>query len=315
MPVTSAVRPAARRSLTGLLYALGAYGLWGVSPIYWKWVSEVPADEMLTWRALWALAVTLVFGALTGRARHARAALRRPRLLLALALTGGLLALNWFTFIWAVQTDRILATSLGYYMSPLVHVLLGMLVLGERLVRAQGIALAIATAGVVYLTIEYGELPWIALLLPISFGVYGLVRKLAPVQPLVGFGLEMLLLLPLALAYLAWLLVSGRSFMLDASASLHGLVALSGLVTATPLIWFVCAAQRLPLTTLGMFQYVAPSLSLVLAVWLYGEPFTRVQVVTFLCVWVALSLYSTDVFARMRSEKRMGTGNPGRGAN
>jgi chloramphenicol-sensitive protein RarD len=163
----------------------------------------------------------------------------------------------------------------------------------------------------VYLTVEYGELPWIALLLPTSFGVYGLVRKIAPVQPLVGFGVEMLLLLPLALGYLGWLLVSGRSVMLDASADLHGLVAASGLVTATPLIWFVYGARRLPLTTLGMFQYVAPSLSLVLAVWLYGEPFTRVQAVTFLCVWVALSLYSIDVFARMRSESPVDIGERG----
>lgn len=304
--------PEAKRSFTGLLYALGAYGLWGVSPVYWKWVSAVPPDEMLAWRALWAFAITLAFGALTGRAREARAVLRRPRLLLALALTGGLLAVNWFVFIWAVQTDRITATSLGYYMSPLVHVLLGMLVLGERLVRAQAFALAIATAGVVYLTVEYGELPWIALLLPTSFGVYGLVRKIAPVQPLVGFGVEMLLLLPLALAYLAWLLVSGRSVMLDASAGLHALVAASSLVTATPLIWFVYGARRLPLTTLGMFQYVAPSLSLVLAVWLYGEPFTRVQLITFLCVWVALSLYSIDVFARVRSESWMEPGERSR---
>ncbi len=296
----------AERSLTGLLYALGAYGLWGISPVYWKWVREVPADEMLAWRTFWAFAATLAFGALTGQARPARAVLRRPRLLLALALTGGLIALNWFVFIWAIQTDRITATSLGYYMSPLVHVLLGMLVLGERLVRAQIFALGIATAGVAYLTVEYGELPWIALLLPTSFGVYGLVRKIAPVQPLVGFGIEMLMLQPLALGYLAWLLVSGRSAMLDAPAGLHVLVPVAGLVTATPLIWFVCGARRLPLTTLGMFQYLAPSLSLVLAIWLYGEPFTRVQLVTFLCVWLALSLYSIDVFARVRSESRMG---------
>jgi chloramphenicol-sensitive protein RarD len=261
---------------------------------------------MLAWRALWAFAITLAFGALTGQARRARAVLRRPRLLLALALTGGLLAINWFVFIWAVQTDRITATSLGYYMSPLVHVLLGMLVLGEKLVRAQIFALGIATAGVVYLTVEHGELPWIALLLPTSFGVYGLVRKIAPVRPLVGFGVEMLMLMPLAAGYLGWLLASGRSAMLDAPAGLYALVPVSGLVTATPLIWFVCGARRLPLTTLGMFQYLAPSLSLVLAVWLYGEPFTRVQLVTFLCVWVALSLYSIDVFARVRSESQMG---------
>lgn len=290
--------------MIGLVYALGAYGLWGVSPVYWKWVAAVPADEMLAWRTLWAFGMTLAFGAISGRAREARAVLREPRLLLALGLTGGLLALNWLTFIWAIQTDRIVATSLGYYMSPLVHVLLGMLVLGERLVRAQAIALGIATSGVVYLTIEYGELPWIALVLPTSFGVYGLVRKVAPVRPLVGFGVEMLLLLPLALGYLAWLLATGRSVLLDAPATLHVLVVASGLVTAVPLIWFVYGARLLPLTTLGMFQYLAPSLSLLIAVWLYDEPFTRVQAVTFLCVWSALSLYSADVFARTRAEAR-----------
>ncbi|MDH3518979.1 MAG: EamA family transporter RarD [Myxococcales bacterium] len=294
----------------GLLLALGAYGAWGVSPVYWKWVSVLPADELLAWRAVWSFAITFAFGILTGRAPEARAVLRARHQLLALACTGALLAVNWLIFVWAVQNDQITATSLGYYMSPLVHVTLGVVVLGEQLPRAQAIALGIASAGVAYLTFEHGELPWIALLLPTTFGVYGLIRKIAPVRPLVGFGVEMVLLLPLALGYVIWLLASGRSGLLGAGIGLHALVAASGLVTAVPLIWFVAAAHRLPLTTLGMFQYLAPSLSLVIAVWLYAEPFTRVQAVTFTGIWIALAIYTLDLAKRARTAGGLGSLRP-----
>jgi len=284
----------------GLLYAIGAYGAWGLSPVYWKWVASVPADELLAWRALWSCAVAFAFCAASGRGPEVRSLLASPRRWLPLAATGALLAVNWLTFVYAVQTDRIVATSLGYYLSPLVHVCLGVLVLSERLPRAQALALAIASAGVAYLTYEYGELPWIALLLPTTFGVYGLVRKVAAARPLAGFTVEMTLLLPAALAYVGWQLATGRSALLGAGWPLNALVAASGVVTALPLIWFVAAAHRLPLVTLGMFQYLAPSIALGIAVWAYAEPFTRVQALTFSGIWIALALYSADLFARAR---------------
>jgi len=231
--------------------------------------------------------------------------LARPRRWLPLATTGALLAVNWLTFVYAVQTGRIVATSLGYYLSPLVHVSFGVLLLAETLPRAQAIALGIATTGVAYLTFEHGELPWIALVLPISFGAYGLVRKVVAARPLAGFALEMTLLLPLALGYAAWLLASGRSALLGASWRTNLLVASSGMVTALPLIWFVAAARRLPLVTLGMFQYLSPSLALGIAVWLYAEPFTRVQAITFSGIWLALALYSLDMLTRARSARAL----------
>jgi chloramphenicol-sensitive protein RarD len=297
-------------SAAGLLYALGAYGSWGLTPIYWKWVASVPADELVVWRALWSFAVAFAFCAASGRGSEVRRLLASPRRWLPLAATGALLAVNWLTFVYAVQTDRIVATSLGYYLSPLVHVCFGVLLLAETLPRAQAIALGIATAGVAYLTYEYGELPWIALVLPTTFGVYGLVRKVASAQPLAGFALEMALLLPAALGYAIWLLASGRSALLAASWRTNLLVAASGIVTALPLIWFVSAARRLPLVTLGMFQYLSPSLALGIAVWLYAEPFTRVQAITFGGIWLALSLYSLDMVARARSARAPGSVAP-----
>jgi chloramphenicol-sensitive protein RarD len=287
-----------------VLYALGAYSLWGITPVYWKWVSDLPLVEILAWRVVWTFAFVVAYGAAARRTEEARVALRSPRVLALLACTGLLLGINWLTFVYAVHTDRIVATSLGYYMSPLVHVLLGMVVLGERLPRAQMLALAVATAGVAYMTYEYGELPWIALVLPTTFGVYGLARKLAPVRPLIGLGLEMFLLLPASLAYLAWLVATDGSAVVWEGFGVHARVAGSGLVTAVPLVWFVNGARRLPLTTLGMFQYVAPSVALVLAVWLYGEPFTHTQVITFACVWVALLVYSRELYLDTARQSR-----------
>jgi chloramphenicol-sensitive protein RarD len=284
-------------SAAGVLFALGAYGLWGLSPVYWKWVAAVPAVELLAWRALWSFALAVVLGIFLGRLPEAGEVLRSPRRLMPLAISGALLGVNWFTFVWAVQNDRIVATSLGYYMSPLVHITLGVLVLSERLRRSQAIAISIATLGVAFMVFERGEVPWIAIVLPTTFGAYGLVRKLSPVRPLVGFGLEMLLMVPLAAACLVWLSATGRLTMDGAGVGLHAAVAASGLMTAAPLVWFVNAARRLPLTTLGMFQYVAPSIALGIGVGFYGEPFTRAHAVTFGCVWFALTLYSFDLLS------------------
>jgi chloramphenicol-sensitive protein RarD len=223
-----------------------------------------------------------------------------------MGLAAALLAVNWLIFIWAVNNDEVLATALGYYINPLVSVALGALVLGERLRRGQMIAVAIAAAGVVYMAVASDELPWIAVVLATSFGLYGLIRKVSPTGPVVGFAVEMTLIAPFAVLYLTLFAPVGESTPIFESAAVAGLVALAGIVTAAPLLLFNGAAKRLRLATLGLFQYLAPSLTFLLAVLVYGEAFTASHVVTFACVWSALALYSADSLRAMRDEERFG---------
>ena len=289
---------AASERNAGALYALLAYGTWGFAPIYWKEVEHFPAPELLTWRVLASFGVGLAMIAAMRAGPEFTAALRAPRSAASGALAGLLLAVNWLVFIWAVQNDMILATSLGYYINPLVNVLLGMLILRERLSRVQALAVGVATIGVAVQAFEQGELPWVALVLAASFGLYGLVRKVGPAAPLVGFGIETLTLAPLAAAYLAWQALRGAAAVPASGAGMQWLVAASGLVTALPLLAFASAAKRLPLSMLGMFQYLAPTLAFLLAVGVYGEPFTWGHAVSFGCVWVALALSMWETLTR-----------------
>ena len=289
---------------SGVGYALAAYAIWGLVPAYWKTLSDVPAAELTAWRALWAVAVGVALLVVTRRTRELRSAIREPRLALPIALSGALIAANWLVFLYAVATDRISHTSLGYYVNPLVSVALGCLVLREWLRPAQWLAVGIAAAGVAWWTLRLGGLPWIAAALAASFALYGLVRKLVPVPPLIGFTLEMLYLAPVAAGYLASrpdLALAG------ADAALHAWVALSGFVTAVPLVCFASAARRMPLAVLGIFQYIAPSLALWLAVVAYGEAFTRHHAVTFACVAAALVIFSAD---SLRAARRAARAHP-----
>jgi chloramphenicol-sensitive protein RarD len=295
------VNPAS--SSAGVLLALGAFGLWGLTPIYWKTVRFLPPDALLAYRVLWALAVGVLLLVLTGSLGRWRDALSRPRTVAAMGLAAALLAVNWLIFIWAVNNDRVLATALGYYINPLVSVALGALVLGERLRRGQTIAVAIAAIGVACMTIASGELPWIAVVLASSFGLYGLVRKLTPAEPVVGFAVEMTLIAPFAVLYITTIAPDGGSAPIFESPGVAALVSLAGVVTAAPLLLFNGAAKRLRLATLGFFQYLAPSLTFLLAVLVYGEPFTAPHAITFACVWSALAIYSVDSIRAMRDEE------------
>lgn len=300
-----------RLDATGVTHALVAYGIWGLTPIYWKATQAVPAAELLAYRVLASLAVAALLVIATRTWREVARVLLAPRAAAAVVLSCLLLGANWLTFIYAVQTDRILATSLGYYINPLMNVVLGLLVLRERLTRAQAVAVAIAAAGVAYQTWQQAELPWISLVLAGSFGLYGLVRKLAPAAPLSGFALEMLLGAPAAIAFL-WLLAGrGSATLPQASGSLQLLVAASGLITAAPLIAFASAADRLPLSTLGMFQFVAPTLAFLLAVILYDEPFTPAHAVSFACVWTALGLFVWEARQRVPQPAGVAVRAPG----
>jgi chloramphenicol-sensitive protein RarD len=277
-----------------VLYALAAYGVWGFAPVYWRALDVVPAPQQLAHRVLWSLAVGVALLLLTRRVGELRAALRSRRHLLPMIASAALIGSNWLVFLYAIETDRVLDTSLGYYINPLISVLMGTLLLGEKLRPWQMAAVGLAAAGVLQLGLSLGALPWISLVLAVSFALYGLVRKLAPVMPVVGFTLETAILAPLGLAFLLFVRAEGNDATGDATLALRLLLVGSGAFTALPLLCFNSAAKRLRLSTVGLFQYIAPSIAFVLAVALYDEPFTRAHAITFGCVWGALAIYSLD---------------------
>ena len=293
--------PSRRQHHIGLLYALGAFSAWGVVlPIYLKALAGVPVPEILAHRIVWGalLALALVTG--LGR-RHELRQLLAPRTLALLLLSALLVTVNWVTYIYAIGTSHIVETSLGYFMNPLVSVALGMVALGERLRPLQLAACVIAAAGVAVLAAATGGLPWIALTLAFSFGVYGLVRKVVAVESLIGFTFEASILTPIAAVYLLWLAASGQASFGPAAPARDALLLGAGIVTALPLIWFAAAARKLPLTTIGLLQFTAPTATFILGVFVYGEPFAAAETVTFACIWLALLLYVSDAVLARRA--------------
>ena len=295
-----------RRTLTGILYALAAFGTWGlVAPVHFKLLAAVPALEVLAQRIVWSALFVLAIIAARRRWPPLLAALRPRRPLGMLAISAVLVGANWLVYIWAVSSGQLVEASLGYFINPLVNVALGIVFLGERLRPLQVAACGLAGVGVLVLTVAAGTVPWIALALGISFGFYGLIRKTVRVDPLIGFCVESLLLLPFALGYVAALMATGASVFLKGDWRLDFLLVATSVTTSAPLIWFAAAAQRLKLSTVGLLQYLAPSCLLGLGVVVYGEPFTRVEAVAFAAIWTALALYSADAFAAAR-ERRHG---------
>ena len=290
--------PTGRLSTSGVALALSCYVLWGIVPVYWKSIHGVPAHEVLIARVLWTLALMLCVLLASGRRDELRE--RSAKGWLWTFAAASLLAVNWGVFIYAVQIGQVLATSLGYYINPLMSVVLGMLFLGERLTRIQGLSVAIATTGVVAMTIEAGELPWIALVLATSFAVYGLLHKLRPQPPLGGLVREMLVLSPFALGILALMLSRSGAALADATPAEHALIALSGPITAVPLLLFHASTRRLPLIVVGMFQYIAPTLTFLLATLYYHEAFTRDAAIGFSLVWLGLGIFLVDATLRLR---------------
>jgi chloramphenicol-sensitive protein RarD len=286
----------------GLIYGLAAYGAWGVFPIYLKAVRAVPVVEVLCHRVVWALAVLLVVTGVRRELREVAAALRDRRALLVLSGSTVAIAINWLVYIYSVTHDRMLESSLGYYINPLVTVLLGIVLLGERLTPLMKAAVVSAAAGVAWLAIDLGQLPWISLVLALSFASYGLLRKIAPVGALIGLTVETLLLAPLAAAYLGWAVTQGHSGFLSGGPGMRALLLLAGPVTVVPLLCFAAAARRLPLSTIGFLQYLSPTLQFLLAVAVYGEPFGRGRAGAFACIWVAVALFAFDSIRRHAPE-------------
>ena len=279
---------------SGIVYAALAFTWWGLFPLYFRIVSTVAPGEVLAHRIVWCL--LLLLGLLGARRQWAwlGAVLRQPKVLGAFAASALLLSANWLTYIWSVNNGHVVDASLGYFITPLVNVLLGYTLLHERPRRAQWAALAIAGIGVLWLTLQAGRLPLIALVLATTFGCYGLLRKVAVLGALEGLTLETLLLAPLALAALAiWSANGQSSFPAPDLLTNLWLVAL-GPITALPLLLFAAAARRLSMTTLGLLQYIGPSIQFVLGIWIFREPFTPTRLIGFGLIWLALAIYSLD---------------------
>ena len=279
----------------GLLATTAAFALWGVVPIYWKAVAAVSAHEMIALRVLWAVPFAAILLTLIRSWGAVRSAVASRRTVGILVFTASLVGCNWFVFIEAVVADQVLQASLGYYINPLINVLFGFLFLREHLRRLQWAAIALAAGGVVNQIVTVGELPWIALILATSFGLYGLVRKTAPVDALPGLFVEALLLSPLCAAYMAWVVFHGGSTFVAADVVTQWLVPIAGLLTVMPLVWFSYGARRIPLTTVGLLQFLAPTGQFLLATLLYSEPFTRAHAVTFGLIGAGVLLYLTDM--------------------
>ncbi|WP_028226641.1 EamA family transporter RarD [Paraburkholderia ferrariae] len=278
----------------GILYAFLAFVLWGLFPIYFKTLHQIPALELLAHRMAWSLLFVLAVLLVRHHWRWLRPVLRNPRLLGRFAASAVLLSANWGIYIWAVNAGHIVEASLGYFINPLINVLFGYAFLGERLRPLQWGAVGVAAAGVAWLTWHNGALPWISLALAVTFGGYGLLRKTAQLGALEGLTLETLLLFPVALVYLSALGLSGASHFGHAPLAFQLLLVCAGPVTAIPLLLFAAAARRIPLSTLGLVQYVTPTLQLLTGVLVYHEPFGPVRAAGYGAIWIALALYSFE---------------------
>lgn len=288
-----------------MLYAASAYALWGVFPLYFKSLQEVPPLEILLHRMVWSLLfLTLI---VVGRRQWAwiKPALSDWRVLGRFVASAAVLSVNWFIYIWAVNSGRVVDASLGYFITPLVNVMLGYLVLKERLRSGQWASVALAALGVVWLTVQAGQLPWIALTLAASFGTYALLRKTATLGALEGLSLETLLLFPFAAGYLLWLGTHGQSGFVAADTSVRTLLILAGPITAIPLLLFAAGARRIPLSLLGLLQYIGPTLQMLLGILVWHEPFSSAKLIGFALIWGALACYSLESFLHVQRQKAL----------
>jgi len=280
----------------GIAYASAAYLLWGVFPIYFKALQGVAPLEILAHRIVWSLVVCAALLLALRRWQWLTGLWRQPRVLAWFVASSVMVAMNWFVYIWAVNAGRVVDASLGYFINPLVNVLIGAAFLHERLRGAQWIAVGVAAAGVLWLTWQAAAVPWIGLVLALSFGLYGLLRKTAALGALEGLTLETMLLAPIAAAYLVWLVQAGHSEFVQADATTRLLLAAAGPITAAPLLLFAAGARRIAFSTLGLLQYLGPSLQLLIGVWLYNEPFAE-RAFGYVLIWIALAVFSVEGLA------------------
>ena len=296
-PPTAEQAAAARR---GVMAATTAFVIWGLFPLYLRPLTYVPALEILAHRVAWCLLFVLGWLAWKGRLGEVAAAMRDRGVLARLVLSAGLIAVNWGLYVWAVSNGRVLEASLGYFIGPLVNVLLGVVALHERLNPRQWTAVALAAVGVAWLTAAAGGLPWVSLVLAFSFGIYGMVRKVADVAAVPGLAVETLLLAPLALGFIGWLHAHGTGAFGKPPLHVGLLLAGSGLITALPLALFATGARLIPYSVVGIIQYIGPTLQLLLGVFLYGEPFAGARAIGFCVIWAGLAVFVADSLLRPR---------------
>jgi chloramphenicol-sensitive protein RarD len=291
--------------MLGGIGAASGYAFWGLTVIFYKQLTHVSPYEVLAHRTLWSLVLTVGLIFLFKRRTAFFAALTNKRLLLTLSATGLIIGTNWFVFIYSINEERVLETSLGYYINPLISVLIGVAFLSEKLTRPQIAAVVLAAIGVIIMTIDFGEVPWISLFLAVTFAIYGYLRKITNVDPLEGLSIEVIILLPFAIGYLAFMESGeGTTLMHEGSWTVF-LLILAGPMTVIPLFLFNYGAQRIRLATLGLMQYLAPTVQLVIAVWMYGETLTDTHLVTFGLIWAGLALFSWDTWWRERELRRV----------
>ena len=289
----------------GVLAALSAYLLWGFFPIYWKSIHTVPAFEILCHRVVWSMLFLIIILSVRKHWNWLRPALAAPKTILPFVASAFILAGNWLTYIWGVNSGHIVETSLGYFINPLVNVLLGVIFLKERLRKIQWLSIVMAFIGVLYLTFQYGQFPWIALTLAFSFGFYGLMRKTARLSSLEGLSVEMAVLFLPALVFISYFESQGSGSFLAGSAFTKTLLPVSGLVTSIPLLLFAYGARNITLTTLGLLQYIAPTLQLMVGVSIYLESFPKTRIIGFTFIWLALFVYSIEGLLVAKSRKNM----------
>ncbi|TPI07809.1 EamA family transporter RarD [Mesorhizobium sp. B4-1-3] len=280
----------------GFLLALGAYFLWGLLPFYMKAVAHLPLAEVIANRVVWSVPIAAAVLIWAGRTADFKAAIRSPNSLAMAALTAVLISINWGIYVWAIAVDRTVETALGYYINPLVSVVVGAVLLGERLDRLQIAAVALATVAVTVLTVEAGKLPWVSLALAFSFAAYGFFRKTLPIGPSQGFLLEVLLLSVPALGYIVYLIATGQDHFISSTGADTALLIGCGPVTAVPLLLFAFGARLLRLSTIGIMQYIAPTMVFLIAVLIFDEPFGTTQAIAFALIWTALAMYSWSMF-------------------
>ncbi len=287
----------------GLAAALGAFAIWGLFPIYLKGLAHISAMQITAHRIAWSCVFVLAWMALRGELGALRAAIARDGVFARLAASALLISINWLAFAWAVNNDHVLDVSLGYYVGPLLNVLLGIVVLKERLNGAQWTAVAVASAGVLYLIVVGGHVPWTAFTVGASFGVYGLIRKTVRIDALPGLAVETILLAPFAVGYLIWCHAHGVGALGNSSIGVDALLVGSGVVTAVPLFLFAFGARQIPYSTMGVIQFVGPSLQLACGLIVFGEAFDSARAVGFVLIWIALLIYSGHGLWQARARK------------
>jgi len=290
------------RSISGVIFGASAFLIWGISPLYWKTLTAVPALEIVSHRVVWSLLILMPLILFRSRWKDFLSVLTNWRTVTILIVTSLFVSCNWLVYIWAVNNGFLLQASLGYYINPLVNVLLGTVFLRERLRAYQIIAVLFASAGVLYLTIFYGQFPWIACILAFTFGLYGLIRKIIAAGSLVGLTMETLLLAAPALGYLIYLQIDGSASFLCGPLKIDLLLMGTSVLTALPLLLFAMSARRVQLTTLGFLQYIAPTCMFGMAVFIFLEPFQMEQLVSFTLIWTALAVYSADSVIHFRKD-------------